>query len=197
MKRIFILIMSMFFLAGAAFALHCSRCNYDNPYGAPSCIQCGIPLQASPQIIYCSNCGFGNSYGAYYCTRCGAPLQEVAPAPVAPVPVNFVSFGGHSHKKHQSKSQWRYIATISANGDSKAVELPGGGSISHFKLKGTAGSLIIDTLVIREGGNAEHFPISTQFSPGQEVNKDLSRIYNSTGFRVSRRGSGSVELYVQ
>lgn len=194
-KHLVISLCTLFLMVSAAYATHCSRCNYDNPYGASTCVQCGAPLVVAQEVVYCQNCGLANPYSSYYCSRCGAPLHAAPPAPAS---ASYVDFEVHSHKHHhESHSEWRYVATISANGNEKPAELPGAGSITHFKLRGASGSIIIDTFVIREGGNAEHFPITTRFSPGQEVTKDLSRAYNSTGFRVSRRGTGSVELYVQ
>ncbi|MBI1882660.1 MAG: hypothetical protein HYS08_00430 [Chlamydiae bacterium] len=171
--------------------MHCPRCQYDNRQRATYCENCGYQL---PQVIYCSQCGFENPYGATYCSRCQAPLGEAAPP--APTGVEEI-FVHHHHHHDEPHSDWRLVATLSASGDDKGVELPGGGLIHQVKLRGVSGSLIINTVTVREGGEATHFPITTRFAPGQEVVKDLGREYNSTGFRVSRKGTGSVELYVQ
>jgi hypothetical protein len=96
-----------------------------------------------------------------------------------------------------AKSKWRTVGTVAGQGQKDAVELPGAGPIQHIRIRGIDGSLIINTLVVREGGTNNPVPIATKFSPGQEVVRDLPRQMNSTGFRLSRDGHGSVEVSVQ
>jgi hypothetical protein len=227
MKRILLMAVTLMCFVQVSFAYLCPRCRYDNVNNAEFCIQCGQPMSNQPEYFYCPKCNFQNPYGSHFCGGCGdelrygppglppqdgyGPQQGYGPQEGYGNQGGYGGFDfggqGNHHGKHHGNHQgnhpkaqhadWRFVTTISGNGEKTAQELPGGGAMRKFMLKGASGSMIIHTFVIREGGAAEHFPITTRFSPGQEVVKDLPREYNSTGFRVSKEGKGSVEVYVQ
>ncbi len=205
MKRILLMVFTLMCFAQISYAHLCPRCRFNNANDATYCIQCGQPLVTQSEYFYCPRCGFQNPYGSNFCGNCGDELRYDSPASPPQqgyIDLDFSDHGDHNDNDHENhtktqKAAWRLVTTISGNGEKTAQELPGGGAMHKFMLKGTSGSMIINTFVIREGGEAEHFPIATRFAPGQEVVKDLPREYNSTGFRVSREGKGSIEVYVQ
>jgi len=216
MKRILLMVLTLMCFAQLSFAYQCPRCRFDNANDAAFCVQCGQPISNQPEYFYCPRCNFQNPYGSRFCGGCGDEMRYGLPPQDGYGPqqgygpqggyggFDFSNQGDHhgshrGHGKHHKaqNADWRFVTVISGNGEKTAQELPGGGAMRKFMLKGASGSLVIHTFVIREGGNPEHFPITTRFSPGQEVVKDLPREYNSTGFRVSREGKGSVEVYVQ
>lgn len=218
MKRILLMVLTLMCVVQFSFAYLCPRCRYDNANSAAYCANCGQALASQPEYFFCPKCGFQNPYGSHFCGGCGDELRYGPPEGYGPQQgygpqegygpqggYGGFEFGGHeeNHGKHHGdhpraqQTGWRLVTTITGNGEKAPQELPGGGAMHKFMLKGVSGSMIIHTFVIREGGAAEHFPITTRFSPGQEVVKDLPREYNSTGFRVSKEGKGSIEVYVQ
>ena len=204
MKKLLIALMILL-SATLAMAVYCPKCGQYNPDGTNYCSRCGITLVVQEEALNCPQCGFSNPPSAAFCGNCGLELRMAAqpygyPEPqqghthllVAPKPTH-----QHHEEEEAAHSSWRLVGTVSSDGKDGAQELPGGGPIKKFRLLGSSGSLIINTFVVREGGNATHIPVTTRFAPGQEFVKDLPREFNSTGFRLSKKGKGSVEVYVQ
>lgn len=208
MKRFILLATFLLLFIFEAQAVYCPRCRLYNPDNASYCSQCGTPLYPDQQFVFCQNCGFQNPLNASFCTKCGAPLQQGSPGNQDyPSPayqqqgqtINLDSFFDHKHKNKNNppQNQWRYVTQVISTKGANADEYPGGGQIKKIKFVCVSGSPIIHTIVVREGSNVTHIPITTHFSSGQEVVKDLPREFNSTGFRVSHEGDGKIDIYVQ
>ena len=208
MKRFVLLAVFLFLWIYEAQAINCPRCHLYNPDNASYCSQCGAPLYQDQQFIFCQNCGFQNPFNASFCAKCGVPLHQGVPVNQNYPPpvyqqqgqtVNLDSLFEHKHKdkKKPPQNSWRYVAQIVSTKGANADEYPGTGQIKKIRFVCLSGSPIIHTIVVREGGNVTHIPITTHFNPGQEVVKDLPRDFNSTGFRVSHEGEGKIDLYAQ
>lgn len=214
MKRFFAWVVVFLFACSNAFAILCARCGLNNEDTSFYCTRCGAPLAPAQEAAFCPRCGGDNPYDATFCTRCGLELRRVVPGPgyaypqPAPAPApgpGYSDVGIFIHKErephhHQPKQPgWRLVGTVSAIDDDKGkgVNLPGAGPIRRIKFRGVSGNLIINTLTVREGRGSQRYPITSRFAPGHEVVKELGREMNSTEFGISRKGTGSVEVYVQ
>lgn len=90
---------------------------------------------------------------------------------------------------------WRHVANLSTGGGAKEVAI--NRNVQHFRIICTDGSVIINTVVIREGGKTTPIRIS------QRLNKDETREFsttdktNVTGLRISDDGRGQYAVYVR
>ena len=79
-----------------------------------------------------------------------------------------------------------------------AVEcgIPTSKKIKKVRLVGTAGSVSVNTVVLREGSAKTQFPLSRRLAPGETAEIDLGGARQATGLRVSATGKGSYNVYV-
>lgn len=88
-----------------------------------------------------------------------------------------------------------HVGTLTAGGDAKevAVSQP----VSKVVIKCTEGSIVINTVAVRDGGNV------TKHSVGSRINKDevqqitVGDKVNCTGLRISDDGRGTYEVRVK
>lgn len=195
MKRLIIFIFALFMSVGSAFAMYCHQCQAYNDDRAHFCSGCGAPLAPPQEAFYCPKCGYQNPYGSSYCGGCRYDFHGEAPY-AQPAYGGPGYYGPPQHKEHPHGG-WRTVGTVTVRGKGGADELPGAGPIRRIRIRGIDGTIVINTVQVREGGNHTPVPITTRFSPGQEVVRDLPREMNTTGFRISKEGNGSVEVSVQ
>lgn len=79
-----------------------------------------------------------------------------------------------------------------------AVEcgIPTSKKIKKVRLVGTAGSVAVNTVVLREGSAKTPFPLSRRLAPGETAEIDLGGARQATGLRISAAGKGSYNVYV-
>jgi hypothetical protein len=89
---------------------------------------------------------------------------------------------------------WERVAQLEAKRGPH--EVPVNRDISRCKLVCTEGRVIIDTLVIREGGRTTPMEMVKSLSKGEEAVLDLDGVKHVTGLRISDREGGKFEVYV-
>ena len=79
-----------------------------------------------------------------------------------------------------------------------AVEcgIPTSKKIKKVRIVGTAGSVAVNTVVLREGSAKASFPVSRRLGPGETAEIDLGGARQATGMRISTGGKGSYNVYV-
>ncbi len=89
---------------------------------------------------------------------------------------------------------WHKIAALTAGGDAKEVTVDK--TISKCIIKCTSGSVIINTLVVREGAKKTPIKVVTTFTEGQDKLIEIGERRMVTGFRISDQGSGTYSITV-
>lgn len=98
------------------------------------------------------------------------------------------------------------VSSIASAGWTRVGEAHAGGDAKEFRISGRAdrvrivcleGSVVINTLVAREGGQRESFPVTRRLNQGESVEVSLGRQRNVTGFRVSDSGRGRYEVQMR
>lgn len=89
---------------------------------------------------------------------------------------------------------WHKIADLTAGGDAKEVTVDK--TISKCVIKCTSGSVIINTLVVREGAKKTPIKVVSTIAEGEEKLVEIGERRMVTGFRISDQGSGTYEISV-
>ncbi len=91
--------------------------------------------------------------------------------------------------------KWRRVADLSAGGGAKEITI--NRNVREFRIVCTEGSVIINTVVVREGGK------TTPITIGQRLNKGDNRVFSIpskalvTGLRISDDGRGQYVVHVR
>jgi hypothetical protein len=95
----------------------------------------------------------------------------------------------------KKKDAWQTIATLKSGGDAKevAVNL----SIRTVRIECIEGAVIVNTLVVREGGAKDPLTVARRFNAGDKQDLDLGRVRNVTGLRISDGGRGRYKILVK
>ncbi len=107
--------------------------------------------------------------------------------------VSFLMLGPGVQEAEAKK--WRQVASLSAGRGAK--EVPINRNVQRFRIICTEGSIIINTVVVREGAK------TTSITIGQRLNKDEKREFsipakaNVTGLRISDAGRGQYVVQVR
>lgn len=90
---------------------------------------------------------------------------------------------------------WTRIGEAKAGGDAK--EFAGAGQADTVRILSREGTVVINTLVVREGSGRESFRVSRRLNAGESVEIPLGRHRNISGLRVSDSGRGLYEVQVR
>ncbi|NLG35656.1 MAG: hypothetical protein GX548_09925 [Lentisphaerae bacterium] len=88
----------------------------------------------------------------------------------------------------KKKDRWEALTELSAGKDAKEVAV--NRSIRMVQIECLDGSVIINTLVVREGGAKDALTVGRRFNAGDKQDLDLGRVRNVTGLRISDGGRG-------
>jgi hypothetical protein len=92
-------------------------------------------------------------------------------------------------------SGWHMVGAFDAGGEAKEMGVNRNCSVCLVKV--TEGSVIINTVVVREGGKKTPHTVGQRIEKGDHREIDIgSKIY-ATGFRISDDGRGHYEVYVK
>lgn len=97
--------------------------------------------------------------------------------------------------KKLKKKKWTLVDKVKAGGEAKELKVTG--QISQIKIRSLKGSIIINTVVIRDGARKTAVPVAGQFKKGEEHIITLDAVQNVTGLRISDGGRGKYGVYVQ
>ena len=92
-------------------------------------------------------------------------------------------------------ADWKTVAEVTAGGDAK--ELAVNRTIRTVQIECTAGSVIVNTVVIREGGAKSPITVARRFNQGEKQNLDLGYDRNVTGLRISDGGQGRYKVHAK
>lgn len=93
--------------------------------------------------------------------------------------------------RHSSAKGWRSVGSASA-GSAKEFSFNGA---KECYIEIISGSVSINTVVIRRGGQKQSIPVVTKFSQGQRFNIPIDTA--ATGLRVSAGGKGTYRVCVK
>ena len=96
-------------------------------------------------------------------------------------------------------SRWHKIASLSANGkDAQEVAIPSDRpSISVIRIVVTEGSVIINTVVVREGAAKDIHTLGKRLNKDEEIKIELDGKKHVSGLRISDDGKGSYKVMVR
>ena len=92
-------------------------------------------------------------------------------------------------------ADWQPVADVTADGEAK--ELAVNRAIRLVQLECTEGSVIVNTLWIREGDAKSPIKIARKLTQGETQNIDLGHERQVTGFRISDGGKGTYKIQTQ
>jgi len=87
---------------------------------------------------------------------------------------------------------WQLVSDVTAGGGAK--ELTVNRSIRLVRLECTSGSVIINTVVIREGGAKNPITVARKLNTGEKYEIDLGGAHQVTGLRISDSGKGTYKV---
>lgn len=95
----------------------------------------------------------------------------------------------------KKKDRWESIADLTAGRDAKEVAV--NRSIRMVQIECTEGTVIVNTVVVREGGAKDPITVARRFNAGDKQDLDLGRERNVTGLRISDSGRGRYRVNVK
>ncbi|HHX97378.1 MAG: hypothetical protein WAQ74_01305 [Kiritimatiellia bacterium] len=90
---------------------------------------------------------------------------------------------------------WKVVAEVTAGGDAK--ELAVNRTIRTVQIECTDGTVVVNTVVIREGAAKEPITVARRFNKGDKQDLDLGRSRNVTGLRISDSGKGRYKVHAK
>ena len=90
--------------------------------------------------------------------------------------------------------KWTPVARLTAGGGVKEVPLQC--AAQRCLIRCIDGSIIVNTVVAREGGSSSPFRVGRRFALGEEQIVDFGSVRELTGLRISDDGQGVYEILV-
>lgn len=90
------------------------------------------------------------------------------------------------------KDNWQLLAEQTTGGDAK--ELVVNRMIRAVQIECSEGSVIVNTVVIREGGSKNPITVARRFNQGEKQDIDLGSVRMVTGLRISDGGRGKYKI---
>lgn len=90
---------------------------------------------------------------------------------------------------------WATVAKLSAGGGPKEVEV--NRPVSKIAIKCTEGSVIINTVVVRQGGQTTPHRVATRINKGDTQQISIGNKLQVTGLRISDDSNGKYEVRVK
>lgn len=90
---------------------------------------------------------------------------------------------------------WKTIGEYTSGGDAK--ELAVNRTIRTVQIECTDGSVIVNTVVVREGAAKDPITVARRFNKGEKQDLDLGHDRNATGLRISDGGKGRYKVHVK
>lgn len=103
--------------------------------------------------------------------------------------------GGHAGTPPQAG--WSRVRSYTAGGSAKETGSPSSGPIRKIRIVATSGSVIVNTLVVREGSSKTPHRLAVRLAAGESREIDLGSARRVTGLRISDGGKGTYEIQVR
>ncbi len=92
---------------------------------------------------------------------------------------------------------WGTVAEVTAGSKGTATELAVNRTIRTVQIECTEGSVIVNTVVVREGGVKTPITVARRFNKGEKQDIDLGSARNVTGLRISNQGPGKFKVHAK
>ena len=89
------------------------------------------------------------------------------------------------------------VGSYTAGGSAKETGAPSSRPIRKVRIVATSGSVIVNTVVVREGGAKTPHTLAVRLAAGESREIDLGSARNVTGLRISDGGKGTYEVQVR
>ena len=89
------------------------------------------------------------------------------------------------------------VGSYTAGGSAKETGAPSGRPIRKVRIVATSGSVIVNTVVVREGASKTPHTLAVRLAAGESREIDLGSARNVTGLRISDGGKGTYEVQVR
>ncbi len=86
--------------------------------------------------------------------------------------------------------------SFTASGSAKEMGIPTSKPIKKIRIIPTSGSVIVNTVVLREGTTTKKYPLAVRIAAGETREIDLGGARKATGIRISDGGKGTYNVYV-
>ncbi|MBI3985409.1 MAG: hypothetical protein HY343_00685 [Lentisphaerae bacterium] len=107
----------------------------------------------------------------------------------------YVKTAGESGAKKESGGDWKTVGEFQAGGNAKEATFAG--TASTCRIKCVEGTVSINTIVVRQGGDKTAVPVTAKLNAGEEREVALGQALSVTGFRISDDGRGRYQLSVK
>ena len=94
-------------------------------------------------------------------------------------------------------SDWPKVADLQADGKKEAKEISVDKKTEKIRIKCTDGSVIINTVVVREGAAKDVHTLGKRLNKDEEIKIDLGSKKHVDGLRISDDGRGSYKVMVR
>ena len=94
-----------------------------------------------------------------------------------------------------SKDRWSTVAELAASRDTKEVAV--NRDVRVVQIECVEGTVIVNTLVIREGEGKNPINVGRRFTAGETQDIDLGGNRQVTGLRISDGGRGKYKIHVK
>ena len=95
-----------------------------------------------------------------------------------------------------SETRWQRVAELTTGGQAKEVPLTGD-PISRIRILCVEGTVIINSVVLRENGNMQSYTVARRLTSGAEHVLEVGDARSATGLRISDAAKGRYEVFVQ
>ena len=92
---------------------------------------------------------------------------------------------------------WKTVVDVVATDKAEARELTVNRTIHAVRIACIEGSVIVNTLWVREGAAKSEIRVARKFNKGDMQEFDLGGEKNVTGFRISDKGPGTYKITAQ
>ena len=89
------------------------------------------------------------------------------------------------------------VGSYTAGGSAKETGAPSSRPIRKVRIVATSGSVIVNTVVVREGGAKTPHTLAVRLAAGESREIDLGSARRVTGLRISDGGKGTYEVQVR
>ena len=89
------------------------------------------------------------------------------------------------------------VGSYTAGGSAKETGAPSSRPIRKVRIVATSGSVIVNTVVVRESGAKTPHTLAVRLAAGESREIDLGSARNVTGLRISDGGKGTYEIQVR
>ncbi len=104
---------------------------------------------------------------------------------------------GFAQNVNAGKHKFFQVAEFTATGGAHEVKLDGVKEASWLKIHVMSGTVVINTVVLREGSKKTPIKVTVKLTKGQEHTVSLNGMHSLTGIRISNNGGGVYRVYLK